>query len=228
MSFLSGMGSLAGTAMVIGGVMTGNPALIVAGAGIGSVAANQETKESTKAQMDFQERMSNTAHRREMADLYAAGLNPTLSAKYGGASTPVGASYVAQNTAERASSSALQVKQLEQQNELIKWQSSNLQASTSNYGADTDKKEQERELLKEQVKTEQAKQLDYAASAKQLNTQSAINDANLHGLMNEAEIDQTTAGKVLRWINRISASVDGAREASGYRGHSTSTHYRGK
>lgn len=38
----------------------------------------------------WQEEMSNTAHQREIEDLRAAGLNPILSAKYGGASTPTG------------------------------------------------------------------------------------------------------------------------------------------
>ena len=63
----------------------------------GGYKANQQTKASTARQMAFQERMSNTAHQRQVADLRKAGINPILSAKLGGASTPAGASYTAQN-----------------------------------------------------------------------------------------------------------------------------------
>ena len=68
--------------------------------------ANKEQTNAAQKQMDFQERMSNTAYERAMADMRKSGLNPMLANQKGGASTPSGAQPNIKNVFEGAPSTA--------------------------------------------------------------------------------------------------------------------------
>ncbi len=114
--------------------MISNPVASLIGGGLsflGGERRNQAASAASQKQMDFQERMSSTAHQREIADLRAAGLNPILSATGGkGASSPVGSQPPLTDIVTPAVSTALQYRRVNQEID-------NLEASKNKIDAET-------------------------------------------------------------------------------------------
>lgn len=93
------------------------PAIISGVASLfGGSRRNRAARQEAERNRNFQERMSSTAHQREVTDLRKAGLNPILSATGGsGASSPSGSVAQFQDVMTPAASSAMAARRLQQE-----------------------------------------------------------------------------------------------------------------
>lgn len=89
----------------------------VAGSALSGLMSYRSAKKLQKMNQDWQERMSNTAHQREVKDLQAAGLNPVLSANNGASFGSVGNGVASVPDIGADVNSALQYSLQKKQNE---------------------------------------------------------------------------------------------------------------
>lgn len=146
--------------------------------GLGGYQGQKDTNETNltlgREQMGFQERMSNTSYQRAIEDMKKAGINPMLSAKVGGASTPPGSMPQIQNAVGAGISSAAQGTGMMTAAQQI-MQS---KAQTDNIAAQTDK-------IKSETMEKQLVTAKMAADVEKLTSSAGVDRQQMQKIANE-------------------------------------------
>jgi len=203
MGLFTGLGSLLGI----------SPSSAFSGAAslAGGLLGNIGRTEAASAQQAFQEKMSGTAFQRQIADLKAAGINPMLAAKLGGASTPPGAMPQIMDVVTPALSSAQQMQGTQTQ-AAVGEQQVQLSKEQQQVAVETGKKIAQETLnarTQGDVIAMTVRQLK--ANTRLLDAQTAVSEANARLIAKQ--IEKTRAEAVL--LNIDAASMQELEKALG-------------
>lgn len=200
------------------------PAIVSIAGGVLGYKGQQETNAAnialTKEQMDFQERMSNTAAQRAVKDYEAAGLNPALAYDRS-ASSPGGASTTIGNATAAGLSSAMAVAAQRQQMELTRKETeSRLQTDAATRATLYNQSEKANREIKEIEQRIRFNEINQPADLRTRNAEARLRELLIPGAKNTADFEEWigkygkgvgTAGAAARAAAEIAKIIGGRR-----------------